>query len=81
MNATCSYGVIASLLIRLDARLDEWHSVGDLAQHFGLQMATVREHLESMCHDGLVRVQRSDAGGQIIAALIGADMVREGKPA
>lgn len=65
-----NYGVIATLLIRLDARLGRWEAVADLAAHLGIADAGVCAHLEQLLADGLVRVERSDKSGAIVAAMV-----------
>ena len=65
-----SMALTAIVLIRLDARLGEWVSVGDLAQMVRLSEDTLRAHLEEMSsgmHTGF-RLERVD--GVIVAAQV-----------
>lgn len=76
------FGVVAVILLRLDARPAEWITVLDLAQHLGCAPATVRTELEQLSANGLVKVDRFtehnataealDMVGEIRAACIGA---------
>ena len=59
------YGLIAVLLIRLDARAGEWVNVLDLARHINADPEQVRAALEGLLDSG-VQLQRVD--GQVVQA-------------
>lgn len=64
-----SYGVIACLLLRLDKAGVQWQSVGDLCADLQLPVDSARANLEQLFVDGLVRVKRHHATGEIEAAM------------
>lgn len=52
------FGIVAVILLRLDARPTEWVTVVDLAIHLGCAPDTVRRELEQLSAKGLVSVDR-----------------------
>lgn len=65
-----SLGLVALLLLRLDARMGRWEPVASLAGHFGVPAEVVADHLERLVASGLVRAERSDKSGAIVAAMV-----------
>lgn len=65
-----NFGVVALLLLRLDARMGRWEDVAELAAHLDVSPAFAREHLEQLLADGMVRVQRDGDSGEIVSAMI-----------
>lgn len=63
-----SLALSAVLLIRLDARLDEWQSVEVLASHCAVTRAQVVAELEALASSSMIRAQRDDAG-EIVGAM------------
>lgn len=64
-----SFGLTATLLIRLDARLGHWEPVADLARHCGVQTSAVTTELEKLVASGMVQVQRHANAGDIVSAM------------
>lgn len=44
--STFSRSITALILLRLDARVDEWVSVAELASHMAVAHEVVRQHIE-----------------------------------
>ena len=65
MNQHLSYGVIACVLWRLDKTGDEWQSIELLANDLQLPIEVARHHVEQLFVDGIVRVKRHHATGEI----------------
>ena len=53
------FGIVAVILLRLDARPAEWVSVAALAGHLGTSEDTVRHELEHLNADRLITVRRA----------------------
>lgn len=64
-----SFGLTATLLIRLDARMGEWETVDALASHCGVTRDAVMQELEPLVANGLVRAHRHHNTGDIVSAM------------
>lgn len=53
-----SHAITALILIRLDARVDEWVGVAELASHIGVDPSVVSDHVEVMYAKHGLLVQR-----------------------
>ncbi len=67
-----NFGMVALLLVRMDARMGLWQGVDDMAQHFNVSAGFVRQTLEQLLADELVRVQRDASSGEISHAMVPA---------
>lgn len=65
-----NFGLTATLLLRLDARMDQWEHVLHLASHCGVQTHVVADELERMVANGLVLVERNNRSGLIERAMV-----------
>lgn len=71
------YGIVASLLLRLDARVGEFVAIDDLAAHFGMAAQAVREACEKLHADQLIRVDRNPRTGEIWRAMVSPEFSPE----
>ena len=67
---TRCFGMLAVLLLRLDARMGTWQDVAGLAQHFDVPLDFVLDTLEQLVADGLVRATRDATSGEITAVMV-----------
>lgn len=67
-----NFGMVALLLLRLDARMGTWEPAAGLARHFGVPLEAVRSTLEQLVADELVEVQRDRVSGEITQAMVPA---------
>lgn len=67
-----NFGMVALLLLRLDARMGTWEPAASLAQHFNVTEGYVCDTLEQLAADELVMVQRHQISGQITQAMVPA---------
>jgi DNA-binding MarR family transcriptional regulator len=56
---SAAYGMLACVLIRVDARAGTWVSVQELARHLGCGSSLLCRHLQAMAEGGLVQVRRN----------------------
>ena len=63
-----SFGLTATLLLRLDARMGQWTPVTELASHCAVSDETVVNELEAMFLEGMVQVERHILHGTIVRA-------------
>lgn len=65
-----SFGLTATLLLRLDARMGEWTPVAELAEHCAVQPYICINELEEMVASALVVVKRHQHTGEIQHAMV-----------
>jgi hypothetical protein len=65
-----SFGLTATLLLRLDGRMGEWVHVVELATHCAVPSGVVIDELEVMVATNLVRVERHRHTGLIERAMV-----------
>jgi hypothetical protein len=68
------YGLLAVLLIRLQARRGHWVAVRDLAAHVECQDLAVEESLLSMPAHGIACVELHFEQGRVVRARIDVDV-------
>lgn len=64
-----SFGLTATLLIRLDAYMGQWVSVDSLCEHITIRRQLVLDELEQLVANAQARVLRDEVNGEIYAAM------------